>query len=94
MPLDDDIKALNLRFLLVLRDAALRDTPAACYQFDVTKDFVGKITAMSLEQLHAFADCESLYFRPRISAAAISHLTDMPPARRSPFVEIGALAQA
>lgn len=94
MALSEDIRALNLHFLLVLRDQSLRDTSAACLSFGVSPDFVQHICEMSLEKLHQFAVCDSLYFAPRFPASTIDKISRAPVQLRSAMVEVQSASAA
>lgn len=86
--MNQNITALNLHYLFTLRDHAVRDLPAACHQFGVSRDFAQKICDTPLDNLKRLADCQALVFQPVVTAQVVDQLISTSDDLRPAFMEL------
>jgi len=90
----EDIRALNLHWLMVLRDLANRDPAAATHRFGAPKELIASVLRMSLEEIQKLADCDALLFAPKITSQSIQYLAAAPAAMRPALVGVSNHAAA
>lgn len=83
-----DIAALNLRCLLLMRDLARENTTKAVDVFSVAPDVAKRLGAMSVEDLHVFADSTTLMFKPLFDRKTLELLIHLPAEVRGAVMEV------
>jgi hypothetical protein len=78
------LHAQNLNYLLLLREASIRDRVLACYECGLNKDSAAFFASASDEQLlHIAYSVDTLLCVPRYTCDAIRTMLDTPPGIRA-----------
>jgi len=64
--LDDDLKTLNIQFLMLARDCAKKTPMEAIWKFNLTNDEVNEISTLSLDEIQSLSECGRVLFRPPV----------------------------
>lgn len=60
----DDLKAINIQFLMLAREHARHNPLHAIWEFNLTEGEIGQISSLSIDEINKLAECGRVIFKP------------------------------